>query len=91
MGGLPAGAAIFRSAPGALLKGPRPALRAAGSRFGSVLAPGPRFGRTGGCGSSGHHRRGLSVLGQHWAGAVRVWAEASFQGRPDTIGDPRRY
>lgn len=29
-------------------------------------------------------------MGQHWAGAVRVWAEASFQGRPDTIGDPRR-
>lgn len=55
------GAAIFRSALSALLKGPRPALRGGGFAFGSrfpVLAPGPGLERTGGCGSSGQHSRG---------------------------------
>ncbi|XP_071309595.1 protein archease isoform X1 [Agelaius tricolor] len=73
VGGLPAGAAIFRSAPGALLKGPRPALRPAGSRFG----PGSRSR------SPVWKNRWLRLLRspQTWAERIGAGADKSIQCR----------
>lgn len=79
VGGLPLGAAIFRSAPSALLKGPRPALR--GGRCGvrsRSLGPGssspipvPDWEEPGVAAPSGHHSRGQSVSGRDRTGPDR--------------------
>ncbi|XP_064254166.1 protein archease isoform X1 [Passer domesticus] len=66
----------FPERPQRALKGAAP--RAEGRRVPvwcrfPVLPPGPRLGRTGVCGSCGHHRRGQSVSGRQRSVHCRVW------------------
>lgn len=75
-------------AEGRPVRGPVPVPR---SRF-LVPDPGPRLGRTGGSGSLRSPQPWAERVGAgpDRTGPVRVWAEASLQGRPGTIGYPRR-